>query len=73
VIGDKGSSWPSFSWIEPPPKLGISNAGTGLSALFPIREVLGVLVFRLREVAVEGGLEDAGLMVNVADADEGPS
>jgi hypothetical protein len=51
----------------------MSNTDAGLSALFPIREVLGVLVFRFREAVVEGGLEDAGLIVNVADADEGPS
>lgn len=38
-----------------------------------MREVLGVLVFKLRDTWVEGGREDAGFMVNVADVDEGPS
>ena len=51
----------------------MSNTDAGLSALFPIREVLGVLFLRFRDAVVGGGLEDAGLMVNVADVDEEPS
>lgn len=67
-MGKLGALFSSFSWMEGAPKLGMSKTDPGLSALLPMREVFGVLAFRFKDAAVEGGLEDAGLIVNVADA-----
>jgi hypothetical protein len=67
-----GSMALSFSSRALPVRLDISNIDAGLLALLPIRDVLGVL-FRRVEALVEGGREDAGFIVNVADTDDDPS